>query len=130
LTKGKTGGQKGDLLEMLIFNLTIHHLWGRVLGKFQEDRVRVYVDDGYIKTKLSVDLQVLVDLQDVFKEDAGLDLNVAKTVILPVHGVTQKAVFDVAHNIIVDNPILTHLRVEIVLHSFSPDTGPHVITMS
>ncbi len=64
--------------------------------------MRVYVDDGYIKTKLSVDLQVLVDLQDVFKEDAGL----------------------------VDNPILTHLRVEIVLHSFSPDTGPHVITMS
>ncbi len=27
LTKGKTGGQQGDPLEMLIFNLTIHHLW-------------------------------------------------------------------------------------------------------
>jgi hypothetical protein len=26
LTKGKTGGQPGDPLEMLIFNLTIHHL--------------------------------------------------------------------------------------------------------
>ncbi len=25
-TKGKTGGQPGDPLEMLIFNLTIHHL--------------------------------------------------------------------------------------------------------
>jgi hypothetical protein len=27
LAKGKTGGQQGDPLEMLIFNLTIHHLW-------------------------------------------------------------------------------------------------------
>jgi hypothetical protein len=34
LAKGKTGGQQGDPLEMLIFNLTIHHLWGRVLAKF------------------------------------------------------------------------------------------------
>ena len=34
----KTGGQQGDPLEMLIFNLTIHHLRGRVLEKFQETR--------------------------------------------------------------------------------------------
>ncbi len=27
LAKGKTGGQQGDPLEMLIFNLTIHHPW-------------------------------------------------------------------------------------------------------
>ena len=27
LAKGKTDGQPGDPLEMLIFNLTIHHLW-------------------------------------------------------------------------------------------------------
>jgi hypothetical protein len=26
LDKGKTGGQQGDPLEMLIFNLTIHHV--------------------------------------------------------------------------------------------------------
>ena len=49
LAKGKTGGQQGDPLEMLIFNLTIHHLWGRVLAKFQEARVIAYADDGYIK---------------------------------------------------------------------------------
>jgi hypothetical protein len=30
LAKGKTGGQQGDPLEMLIFNPTIHHLWGQV----------------------------------------------------------------------------------------------------
>ena len=33
LTKGKTGGQKGDPLEMLVFNLTTIHFWGRTLKK-------------------------------------------------------------------------------------------------
>ncbi len=63
LEEGKTGGQHGDPLEMLIFNLTIHHLWGRVLAKFQETRVISYDDDGYIKDKLSVTLQVLAELK-------------------------------------------------------------------
>ena len=31
--KGKTGGQQGDPLDMLIFCLTIHHLRGLVLAK-------------------------------------------------------------------------------------------------
>ena len=34
LVKDKTDGQHGDPLEMLIFNLTIHNLWGHVLTKF------------------------------------------------------------------------------------------------
>jgi hypothetical protein len=62
---------------MLIFNLTIHHLWGRVLAKFQEARAVAYADDGYIKAKLSVALQVLAELKSVFKADAGLELNVS-----------------------------------------------------
>ncbi len=37
LSEGQTGGQQGDPLEMLIINLTIHHLWGRVLGKFHHN---------------------------------------------------------------------------------------------
>ncbi len=49
LTKGKTGGQQGDPLEMLVLNLTTLHLWGRVLTKFQESREITYTDDGYIK---------------------------------------------------------------------------------
>ncbi len=69
LAKGKTGGHQGDPLEMLIFNLTIHHLWGRVLTKFQEARVITYSDDGYIKTKLSVTLQVLTELDDTLLSD-------------------------------------------------------------
>jgi hypothetical protein len=69
--KGKTGGQQGDTLWMLIFNLTIHHLWGHVLAKYPQDRVLTYADDGYIKARMSVALQVLADLKHVFKEDAG-----------------------------------------------------------
>ena len=65
--KGKTGGQQGDPLEMLIFNLTIHNLWGRVPSKFSGARAVAYADDGCIKTKLSVALQVLAELKRVLK---------------------------------------------------------------
>jgi hypothetical protein len=40
---------------MLIFNLTVHHIWGSVLAKFQGARAVAYTDDGYIKGKLSVE---------------------------------------------------------------------------
>jgi len=120
LAKEKTGGQQGDPLEMLIFNLTIHHLWGRVLAKFQEARAIAYADDGYIKAKLSVALQVLAELKVVFKEDAGLELNVSKTSILP-KGVTQQVAFDVAQNIITASPALTHLSSDLALAIFCPE---------
>jgi hypothetical protein len=94
IAKGKTGGQQGDPLEMLIFNLTIHHLWGRVLAKFQEDRAITHADDGYIKVKLSVTLQILTELKHVLKKDAVLELNVSKTSVLP-KGVTAQTAFDV-----------------------------------
>jgi hypothetical protein len=68
---------------MLIFNLTVHNLWGRVLTKYPEDRTFPCVDDGYIKARMSVALQVLTELKHVLKEDAGLDLNISKTSVLP-----------------------------------------------
>ena len=107
---------------MLIFNLTItiHHLWRRVLEKFQEARAVAYADDGYIKGKLSVALQVLAELKRVLKEDAGLELNVAKTSILP-KDTTQQAVFDVAHSFIAASPALTQLSGDISLDSFCPE---------
>ena len=117
LAKGKTGGQQGDPLEMLIFNLTIQHLWGRVLAKFQEAWAIAYADDGYIKAKLSVALQVLAELKHVFKEDADLELNVSKTAILP-KGVTQQVAFGVAQSIITDSSVLTHLKTDVTLASF------------
>jgi hypothetical protein len=45
LAKGKTDGQQEDPLEMLIYNLTIHHLWGRVLAKFQLGQIRAHRRD-------------------------------------------------------------------------------------
>jgi hypothetical protein len=46
------------------------------------------------KGKLSESLQVIVELKRVLKEDAGLELNNAKTAILP-KDITQQAIFDV-----------------------------------
>jgi hypothetical protein len=120
ITKGKTGGQQGDPLEMLIFNLTVHHIWGRVLAKFQGARAVAYAGDGYIKGKLSEALQVLAELKRVLKEDAGLELNISKTAILP-KDITQQAIFDVAHGFINATPQLTQLRGEVSLDSFRPD---------
>ena len=55
LAKGKTGGQQGGALEMLVFNLTTHlHLSGHTLAKYPQSRALAYVDDGYIKAKMSV----------------------------------------------------------------------------
>jgi hypothetical protein len=120
IAKDKTGGQQGDPLEMLIFNLTVHHIWGRVLAKFQGTRAVAYADDGYVKGKLSVDLQVLADLKRVLKEDAGLELNISKTAILP-KSITQQGIFDVAHVLINGTPQLTQLSAEVSLDSFHPD---------
>ncbi len=105
---------------MLIFFLTVHNLWGRVLTKFQEVREVAYDDDGYIKGKLSVDLQVLAELKRVLKEDTGLELNVSKTSILP-KDTTQQLVFDVTHITITDSPSLTHLSGDVSLASFCPE---------
>ncbi len=105
---------------MLIFNLTIHHLWGRVLEKFQEARVVAYTDDGYIKGKLSVALEVLAELNRVLKEDAGLELNVSKTSILP-KGTTQQAAFDMAQTIMQATASLAHLRNDFLVDSFCPE---------
>ncbi len=105
---------------MLIFNLTIHHLWDRILAKFPEARAIAYADDGYIKAKLSIDLQVLAELKTVFKSDAGLELNVVKTSILP-KGVTAQAAFDMAQTIMQATASLAHLRNDFLVDSFCPE---------
>jgi hypothetical protein len=78
-------------------------------------------DDGYInKAKLSIALQVLAELKTVFKADAGLELNVSKTSILP-KGVTPQTTFDMARTIMETTPTLTHLTNEVLLDSFYPE---------
>jgi hypothetical protein len=95
-------------------------LWGRVLGKFQEARAIAYVDDGYIKAKLSIALQVLAELKAVFKTDAGLEFNISKSSILP-KSVTDQAAFDIVRTIMQTTPTLTHLTNEVLLDSFCPE---------
>ena len=73
---------------------------------------------GISKTKLSIILQVLAELKTVFKADAGLELNVSKTSILPAKGVSQQVAFDVAQDIITASPALTHLSDDLALASF------------
>jgi hypothetical protein len=51
--------------------------------------------DGCNKAKLRVALQVLAELKNVLKQDAGLERNVSKTSVFP-KGVTQQAAFDAA----------------------------------
>ena len=49
-----------------------------------------YADDGYINAPLSVALRILADLKQVFKDDAGLELNMLKTQLL-VKGISTHA---------------------------------------
>jgi hypothetical protein len=83
-------------------------------------RAITYADDGYIKAKLSVALQVLAEPKNVFFQDAGLELNVSKTSILP-KSVTTQAAFEVAQNILQASPSLAHLSNDFLLASFCPE---------
>jgi hypothetical protein len=62
----------------------------------------------------------LTDLKHFLKEDAGLDLNISKTSVLP-KGVTQQVAFYVTHQIINNNSVLTPLNTDVSLDSFCPD---------
>jgi hypothetical protein len=67
-----------------------------------------------------VTLQVLAELKTVFKADAGLELNVSKTSILP-KVTTGQAVLDMAQTIIQATPNLDHLSHDLLVDSFCPD---------
>ena len=111
---GKTGGQQGDPLEMIVFCISIHHLWGRTLAKYQQDACAIaYADDGYIKAKLSVALKVLSDIQQVFKEDAGLELQLDKTAFL-VKGISAQDALHAADTIVKADPSLSHLASDLL----------------
>jgi hypothetical protein len=58
---------------------------------------------------LSVALQVLTELKAVFKADAGLEINVSKTSILPSKGVTVQTAFDMTQTIMQATPTIVHL---------------------
>jgi hypothetical protein len=106
---GKTGGQQGDPLAMIVFCLSVHCLLGRILNTHHQDACAVaYADDGYIKAKLSVALEVLSDIKHVLKEDAGLALNFDKTKIL-VKGISAADAHAAAQRMLNADPSLAHL---------------------
>ena len=60
------------LIFNLTFNLTTLPLWGRTLAKYPQARASAYADDGYIKGKMRIGLEVLADLKCVLTEDGGV----------------------------------------------------------
>jgi hypothetical protein len=92
-----------------MFCPTVHHLWARtLLAKHNQDACAVaYADDGYIKAKLSVALEVRSDIKQVLKEDAGLALN-DKTKIL-IKGISAADVHTAAQRLLIADPSLAHL---------------------
>jgi hypothetical protein len=93
---------------MIVFCLSIHHLWGRTLAKHYQDACAVaYANDGYIKAKLSVSLEVLSDIKHVLREVAGLDLN-DKTKNL-VKGISVAEAHTAAQCLLTADPSLAHL---------------------
>jgi hypothetical protein len=93
---------------MMVFCLTVHHLWGLTLAKHNQDACAVaYADDGYIKAKLSVNLEVLSVIKQVLKEDAGLALN-DKTKIL-IKGISAADAHAAAQRLLIANLFLAHL---------------------
>jgi hypothetical protein len=83
--------------------------------------IEPFTSEALLKAKLCIAVQVLVELKAVVKADAGLELNVSKTGILPGRGVTQQVAFDVAQGIITASPDLTHLSADLALASFCPE---------
>ncbi len=79
-----------------------------------------YTDDGYIKAKLSVTLEVLLDVKNVLKEDAGLDLNFDKTEIL-VKGISAADAHAAAQRMINADLSLAYLSPLLSLASFVVD---------
>ncbi len=118
---GKTGGQQGDPLEMIVFCLSIHQLWGRTLAKHYQDACAVvYANDGYIKAKLSVAIEVLSDIKHVLREDSGLDLD--EKIKILVKGISEAETHTAAHRLLTADPSLAHLDPLLAPKAFVDDS--------
>ena len=77
-------------------------------------------DDGYINAPLSVALRILVDLKQVFKEDAGLELNMLKTQLL-VKGISNHDAYSAAKGFFENDACLSSIKDTITLASFTAE---------
>jgi hypothetical protein len=90
------------------------------MQSYTQARAIAYADDGYINAPLSVALHILADLKQVFKDDAGLELNMFKTQIL-VKDVSAAAAWTSAQGFISTHARLASLKDMITSSSFTAD---------
>jgi hypothetical protein len=81
---GSRGGLQGDPLEMTRFCLPVHPIWGRVLGRHLATLGAAYADDAYLMGRIEPTLMVLADTVRSFRQDADLEVCLAKcTIYMP-----------------------------------------------
>jgi hypothetical protein len=91
------GGLQGDPLEMTRFCLTVHPIWGRVLGRHMETLGTAYADDIYLMGKIQPTLLALADSVSSFRDDADLEVCLGKYKIC-MSGIPKER----AHQLILD----------------------------
>jgi hypothetical protein len=75
---GSRGGLEGDPLEMTRFCLTVHPIWGRVLGRHLASLGAAYADDAYFLGRIEPTLMSLADTVRSFRQDADLEVCLAR----------------------------------------------------
>jgi hypothetical protein len=69
---------------MTRFCLTVHQIWGSVLGRHPATQGAGYSDDAYLMGKIKPMLLALADAVRSFKEDANLEVCLSKcTIYMP-----------------------------------------------
>jgi hypothetical protein len=81
---GSRGGLQGDPLKMIRFCLTVHPIWGRVLGRHQATLGAAHADDAYLMGRIEPTLMALADTVRSFRQDADLEVCLNKcTIYMP-----------------------------------------------
>ena len=82
--QGKRGGIQGDPMEMTRFCLTTHTIWVRVMSRHPTTLGTAYADDAYLMGHIQPTLQALADTVRSFRQDADLEVCLAKcTIYMP-----------------------------------------------
>jgi hypothetical protein len=69
---------------MTRFFLTVHPIWGRVLGRHQATLVAAYADDTYLMGRIEPTLMALADTVCSFRQDDDLEVCLDKcTIYMP-----------------------------------------------
>jgi len=84
-------------MEMTRFCLTTHTIWGRVMSRHPTTLGTAYADDAYLMGHIQPTLQALADTVRSFRQDADLEVCLAKcTIYMPGIQIEH------AHNLIRD----------------------------